>query len=259
MRVILTILVFFFSSFAVSQVSPDTDKPPSDVYEAAKKFKFSAADVYRLNRERKRAVDTYGIALSVANSFEENGILSAQYADEALENLLRRADSVLRAMGHSNVANEIATDYTLFYRGGFMRLFAGEKEIGDHEPLADWIEKVHSKIEKSIGDFWCKFFHFHDLFILNYGLPVVWEPKKYQLPDYLDHFSGHLIGGFIWDHHGVAGVVSYWIVEGVCSVYTSGFGLITFACSPIASYAEHITDKRIAPPIAERIWQRSNN
>lgn len=257
MQVIIAALFLFFSTVALSQAAPESDKPPSSTVEAAKKFGYSPSQVMKLNREKRKTVDADSIAFNVANSFEENGMLSAEYADEALENMLRRADGVLRSFGKHAVADEIATDYSLYFRGGFANQLFGAKEIGDHPPMSEWLRQVHDKIERSIGEFWCKFFHFHDIYILNYGLPVVWRPSTVGLDDYKDHFSGHLIAGFFWEHHGVAGVITYWIVEGTCTAFTGGVGLASFACGPIASFAEHVTDKRFAPPIAERIWKRA--
>jgi hypothetical protein len=258
MRVDIFAFALFFCTNAFSQVAPDSDKPPSNTYRAAEKFGFKASDVYRLNREKKKEIDVYGIGQAVAYSFEDNNLLAAEYADEALENMLRRADGVLRAFGKQAVADDIATEYSLYFRGWYTSYVFGSKEIGDHKPMSEWLDKVHKKIEQSIGEFWCKFFHFHDIFILNYGIPVVFSPAKYQLDDYKDHFSGHIIAGFFWEHHGVAGVTAYWVVEGLCSGFTGGVGLVSFACGPIANFASHITDKRIAPPIAERIWNRAN-
>lgn len=259
MRMIFMAMILMFTGTTMAQVSPESDKPPSAVIEVAKEYGFSPGQVYRANRDRKKKVDVDAISFNVTDALETNKILAAEYADEALENLLRRADGVLRKNGQVALANDIATDYSLFYRGGFVSMAFGEKEMGDHPPMSEWIDKTHMKIEKAIGDFWCKFWHFHDLFILNYGLPVVWNPSKYDLPDYKDHFSGHLIGGFFWEHHGVAGVISYWVIEGVCSGFTGGVGLVAFACTPIASFGEHITDKHLAPPVAERIWKASRD
>lgn len=257
MRVIICVFALFFGTNAFSQAAPDSDKPPSETYEAAKKFGIRPTDIYKLNRQKKKEIDAYGMSQDVAYSFEDNNILAAEYADDALENMLRRADSVLRIFGKRAVADEIATDYSLFFRGGFSNLAFASKELGDYKPMSDWLVNVHKKIEQSIGEFWCKFFHFHDIYILNFGFPVVLKPALYELPDYLDHFSGHLIAGFWWDHHGVAGVIAYWIVEGTCTGFTGGVGAVSFACGPIAGFAEHVTDKRIAPPIAERIWKRA--
>lgn len=258
MRMIFTALALIFATSAMAQVAPESDKPPSDSFNAAKQWGYSPVEVYKLNRKLKSKVDVDAIQYNLGSALEHDKMLLASYMDEAVENLLRRADGVLRATGNMALADEIATDYQLTFRGGVTYQAMGPKEIGDHPPISEWLGKIHAKIESAIGEFWCKFFHFHDLYILNHSIPVAFAPSKYDLDDYKDHVAGHLMFGFIWEHHGLAGVVTYWLVEGVCSGFTGGLGLVTFACGPIASYAEHVMDKRIAPPIATRVWKRAN-
>lgn len=255
MQVVIAILMFMIPSLCFSQ----SDEPDDTTYKAARKFGYSKIDIYKLNRQKRREIKSDGYMNDVAKALENDNIAAAQYADVALENLLSQAQGVLRNTGHNELADEIDIEFIMHYRNGFERLALGEKEIGDHPPMSKWLDSVHKRIEDAIGDFWCKFFHFHDIYILNQGFPVVWNPSKYDLKDYNDHFAGHPIFGFIFEHHGVAGVITYWIVQGVCSGATMGMGVVTFACGPISDLAEFIMDKKIAPPIAERIWKRAQN
>lgn len=251
----MQMIILFFTVFLVM-----SDQPTEGHYKAARKFGYSnKSDIYKLNRELRRSVKSESIAQDVMKSFDRDTIAAAEYSDLALENLLTLADGVLRNTGNDKLADEIATDFIMHYKNGFVRMALGEKELGDHPPMSEWLDDVHAKIEDSIGKFWCEFFHLHDIYILNHGLRIVFNPSQYKLDDYKDHFAGHLIWGFYWEHHGVAGVVVYWVVNGVCSGATAGLGIVTFACTPIASLAEHVTDKRLAPPVAERIWKRAND
>jgi hypothetical protein len=254
MRLIAVIFVFICGSlFAQS------DEPNQETYKVARKFGYSdKREIYKLNRELRKTVKSESIAQDVLKSFERDTIAAAEYSDIALENLLSTADIVLRNTGHDRLADEIAMDFVMHYRNGFARLALGEKELGDHPPMSQWLDDIHQKIEDAIGKFFCEFFHIHDLYILNHGFRVVFAPSQYKLDDYKDHFSGHLIWGWFWEHHGVAGVVVYWVVNGICGAATSGMGIAVFACSPIATLAENVTDKRLAPPVAERIWKRAN-
>lgn len=233
-------------------------KPINQDYLAASKYGYSAVDVYQLNRQKRREIKSDNYINDVAKALENDNIAAAQYADLALENLLSTAQGVLRANGHDRLADDIDLEFLMNYKNGFEHMALGIKEIGDHPPMSQWLTTVHDRIEDAIGNFLCEFFRFHDIFILNHGFPVILKPSKYSLKEYKDHFAGHPIWGWFWEHHGVAGVITYWVVQGVCSGMTSGLGLVTFACGPIASMAENFMDKRIAPPLAERIWKRNN-
>jgi hypothetical protein len=179
-------------------------------------------------------------------------------ADDATRALLNQADAVLRAEGHADLADDIKREFETYYIDSFTRsLLFGFTEIGDHPPANEWLDSVHKRIHDKIGDHWCQYFHFHDLEILNRGFPVVFNPDKYDIADYKDHFAGHYIGQFSWLHHGFAGVITYWAVQVTCSGATFGMGAVTFICAPISGLAEHVMDKRIAPPLAERLWLRA--
>ena len=259
MRLIAIALVFAFVGISYGENAVEGDSPTSETYKVAREFGYTnGKEIQRLNKVLKKKINTEAISQDIMTAFQRSDIEAAEKADIALQNLLARADGVLRNKGEPELADEIAYEYQRFYEFGFTKKALGIKEIGDHPPMSEWLDTVHTKIEDAIGNFFCEYFHFHDIYILNHGLPVVFNPKKYDLKDYLDHFSGHLIWGFWWEHHGVAGVVTYWVVEGICAASTSGVGIAVFACGPIAGLAEHVMDKRIAPPIATRIWDRYN-
>jgi hypothetical protein len=249
--IVFAVLLFFASNILKAE---DLTK---DDFKVAKRYGYSAKDIRLSYQEKSNAVNKDKILASVAYALENDGLKSAEYYDEAIANLLNKADVILRAEGNYDLADEIQLEYMLVYKGAVMRQFLGLKEIGDHPPLSEWLDTVHDKIHDTIGDFLCKQFHFHDIMILNYGLPVVFSPKQYKQKDYLDHFAGHLIWGWFWEHHGVAGVITYWVTDGICIGATYGLGIVTFVCGPIASLAENVMDKRIAPTVGERIWKRS--
>lgn len=228
-----------------------------DDYKVGQRYGYAKRDIKLSYQQKNISVNKDKIIKSVAYALENDQLRAAEYYDEALQNLLSKAGVILKAEGHYELAEEIEMEYTLKYSGAVTRMALGIKEIGDHPPLSEWLKTVHDKIHDTLGDFLCKQFHFHDIMILNYGLPVVFSPKQYKLKDYLDHFAGHLIWGWFWEHHGVAGVITYWVVDGICIGATYGLGVVTFVCGPIASFAENVMDKSIAPTMGERIWQRS--
>lgn len=255
MRVIQYIVLGLISFLCVSMVK--AEGLTKDDYKVGQRYGYTKRDLRLAYDEKYKSVNQEKIIKQVAFALENDNLRAAEYMDEALSNLLSTADVILRSQGHDDLADEIQTEYMLFYSGAATRQVLGMKEIGDHPPLSEWLKDVHNKIHDALGDFLCKYFHFHDIMILNYGLPVVFSPKQYKLKDYLDHFAGHQIWGWFWEHHGVAGVVTYWVVNGACIGVTYGLGVVTFVCGPIASLAENVMDKSIAPPVGERIWKRA--
>jgi hypothetical protein len=233
----------------------------ADDYKAAAAFGYT--DVEDLKRENEAASARVNLQAhydAVAKSFYGDRYKAAEMTDKAIGQLLSVAGGALRAKGEVELADEIAYEYEMYYKNSVACVVAGcVMEIGDHPPMNEWLDSVHEKIHAKMTDRWCQYFHFHDIEILNHGIPVVFAPTKYAFDDYKDHFAGHMDGPFSWVHHGVAGVVTYWGVNITCSAGTAGLGAVTFFCGPISGFAEHVMDKRIAPKVAKRIWDRAND
>ena len=232
-----------------------TEEPTPTDYDAAKEFGFSKRQVDLSSVGRRLTFSRKAIEDRVAKAMEDR-LVYAQESDKALAALIKQAGVVLRARGHASVAKEIEAEYTQ-YTDAIYQMAMQTKEIGDHEAFSEFLISTHDKIETAIGSFWCKYFHFHDLYIINYAVPVVWHPEAYDLTEYLDHFAGHILSQYSWKHHGLAGVVAYWAVNIACMAGTSGMGAVTFACGPIAGLAEHVIDKNVAPPLGKRIWKKA--
>lgn len=260
-------IIFFLSLSATSllfssQLKADetSDDLTSETYAAAKEFGFKdSAEIKKGHASAKIKINKKHYQNRVATAFDRDERLAGKMIDNSIDNILKLADGVLRARGEIALADDISFEYSVFYAGYVECLAAGcSKEIGDHPPINEWLDGVHKKIHDKIGDYWCQFFHIHDLEILNRGIPVVFQPVSFELIDYKDHFAGHMYGRFSFVHHGVAGVVTYWAVQVACSGATAGLGAASFFCGPISGFAEFVMDKNISPPLAERIWDRAH-
>lgn len=244
------------SSFA--EVSTELSK--EDVEIAASFGVRNEFKLRQLNRQKARQTNSTEISKNVLKTFEvPESEEAGKSLDVTMERIVQRASDAFKEVGDAESASQIKFEYNSRFKNYYanknkMRL----NEIGDHDYMSEWAKKWHEKIHAKIGDRWCQMLHTHDLFILNYGIPVVRAPKEFDLAEYQDHFAGHMKSEWSFVHHGVAGVVTYWAVEAACAAGTWGMGIVTFACSPIATAAEFVTDKRIAPPLAERIWNRNN-
>ena len=250
MQIILAAL-FMFSTALMADVA---EKPTS------LDMGYTTAELSALQKSREAEVDVEMIKRNVSDAFEAQDLLAAVYSDQAMGAIMSHAVNVLKYYGYAKKAERIGYEYERFYKTAFTDKFLGAKEIGDHEPLNEWVKQVHEDIEAEIGEYLCNFLHLHDMFILNYGVPVTMHPELYALNEYNDHFAGHIKEGRKWvfKHHGVAGVVTYWGVNIACSVGTAGMGMVSFVCGPMSTAAEVGMDKFIAPPLGEKIWTKAN-
>lgn len=250
MKYLILLLSLMFTTMAVADEESDND-------DVAQQHGYSKKELKKLRKEKAKRIDGEAIAQEIAKSFETDSFQAAKYTDQAIENMIQASKVVLTSYGYEDEANAISLEYNLKYKNYAVRQMLGDKELGDFPPMSEFLTKVHNKIEDLIGEFLCKMFHLHDLMIINYSMPVVFAPSKYDLENYIDHSAGHKFGWF-WIHHGFYGVVTYWIVNWTCGGFTAGMGIITFICGPISGFAESAMDSYIAPPVSEAIWKRFN-
>lgn len=253
-------VLFAFISFGVAQISKAAkDEPTDNDYKAAKRYGYSKSDVLEAYLEKKKTVNVDKLNAEIKKRLNGTELERSALIEDTLDAIIGRAVLVLSYEGHHKLADDISYEYEQFYRFALTKNLLKIDEIGDHPPMSEWLDSVHARIHEALGDFLCQYFRFHDLYILNRGIPIIFRPAMYDLKDYKDHFAGHLIWGWYWEHHGVAGVAAFWLVDGACIAGSYGLGIITFVCTPIASLAEHVMDKHIAPPIAEAIWKRAQD
>jgi hypothetical protein len=247
------LMVLMFCSTGYAQELTPTD------FDAGAKFGHEPKSMRSEHKARRGRVDDEKINLSVAETLEEpNSLPSARLLDLTTARIVQRSVAALNRFGYkedaAKIAGEYEANYQFFYEN---RFFGTVKEIGQHPPMNIWMELVHVVIHIKLGDFWCEYFHTHDLFILNFATPIVFNPSlAFDKIDYVDHFAGHPNGRWSFEHHGLSGVVSYWAASAACGSATAGLGLITFICGPLSSFVENSMDRYIAPRIGAAIWER---
>lgn len=259
MRVIF-LAMLMLSQIAVAQEDHErpfveSDEPTQLDYDLAKEFEVPQEDMKEARARIKASFSSKKAEESVTYAIQDLGLFAVK-SDAAIDKLIKSALNVLRHKKFYAEADQIEMEHQA--RKNFIQgMLAGRKDLGDHEAYSEWLTDVHNRIENLIGSYLCKNMRFHDLYIINHTIPVVFAPKKYPLPEYKTHFAGKQLITGRWLHHGLAGVVTYWTVRIACQIGTSGLGAIVFVCNPVAGLSEHVMDKRIAPPIAERVWKRA--
>lgn len=183
----------------------------------------------------------------------------AKRYDWALDNVMERATAELRKRGYRDLADEADADWNFHYRGFLTRMVLS-KDIGDHEPLVQWLSTFYLKVEGLIGRSACKALHISDIHSLNHGIAVVFKPCTFSMDEvtltrkeeYRQHFNGDFSPGGLY---GVIPVLVYWAIDIPCLMGTAG--LAAFLCGPAASIGEYATYKWIGPKISDRVFTRA--
>jgi len=171
----------------------------------------------------------------------------AEKTDRSLGAMVKLAVWKLRAEGYDDLADEIEADWQREF-AGFLPRQVALKELGDHEPLSQWLAAVTALIELAIGPQAMKLLHLDDLVIFNYAIPVVFDPTnpEWDMAEYSLHFVP------------LAGVTGYWTSYVACVGATWGGGMF-FLCTPASSAVEWILVKYVAPKMSDRVYMRANS
>ncbi len=198
--------------------------------------------------ERKTSV------LSVKEALETK-VETAKKIDRASENMVKFASFLLKQKGKPQIAAEIEAEYLDNYQNyTYLYAIGAVKDIGDHPPMWEWLDKLEKKLRAELGDFIMQASRLDDLRVFNYAIPIVLQPagdERFDPPvlisklDYKQHFVPF------------AGALSYWVTWGVCVGATYGAGML-FLCTPAGLIAERVMENRIAPDLSDRIWERAN-
>lgn len=206
-------------------------------------------------RETLLVKDFKPLKALLPESLRDQAVSTTQLAaqtDQTVSVIVRLVVFELRLKGYDEVAEAIEDEAK-----GFEGYLSRSAAIGDHKPLSDFLARVCFIAEALLGEYTYKALHIDDLFILNFGIPVTFDPNQDSAwcqetkestckIDYRLHTVP------------VLGVVTYWAAWGGCTGATWGAGAITFICAPIGSFAENVMVLYFAGDISNRVWDRHN-
>ena len=204
-------------------------------------FPLLATEPIAFDVTRKAEKKVYSQAMQIASSLESRQLAEVQARTFfALGAILKTAAKALRKKGHHSEADKIENEWSDTYSVYFFRV--GYGDIGDFEPLSDWLSAVYISLELLLGEYIVKSLHLDDIHIINHAIPVVFQPCKgpWIKDDYKEHFGA------------LSGVVGYWSVFIGCTLGTSGIGL--FFCMPAGMLAEFALANFLTPPIGGSIF-----
>lgn len=176
--------------------------------------------------------------------------------DKAIRQIILHSVDRLKRKGFKKEANEILWTYDDKFQNYLERITVEDKfrNIGDFEPLSNFLEETYLKIEALIGKEACELLRITDLRALNFEIPVCFDPcnPKWNVLEFGYHFAGgpDKNGNYT---QGLLPITSYWLTIAGCSYLTLGTGY-WLICSPIASIAEYEIAQYVAPPLGAMLY-----
>lgn len=204
-----------------------------------------------------------------------------ELATEAFTNMFMVAARNFREADKPELADRLMSEWNGRYRAEVLgRGFVGPlpEDVGDHQPYSEWIRDWYQVMEDQFGVEFMNFSRLRDIWILNFTLPVVFNPEasnqwcvthSVQYPadtcekEYARHFVGTWWAGSTdpyntaFKHHGFAGVISYWVVWTACEIATYGTGWFII-CMPAAQFVETTIELFVAPDVSDKIYAKYN-
>lgn len=169
-------------------------------------------------------------------------------ANRALGSIIKIATRNLRRRNYFKTARKIETEWAML-DGRIVDIAKGRRDIGDFEPISEWLAVTYELLELTLGFEICSILRFSDIKTINFGLRVVLSPCKYGPVEFDKHFCGD-------KYRGLAPVVVYWTVVTSCSIGTFGAGYF-FVCSPLGWLIELGVSEVVAPKLSPRIYERA--
>lgn len=166
-------------------------------------------------------------------------------ANRALGSIIRLAAKNLRRRGHHKTARKLEIEWSMI-DGRIVEIAKGQRDIGDFEPISEWLALAYEIIELNLGFTTCQILRLTDIKTINFALRVVFNPCRYGLVEFTNHFVGD-------KYKGLAPVVSYWSVVTGCSIGTFGAGYF-FVCSPAGWLIELGVLEVVAPRLSPKLY-----
>lgn len=218
-----------------------------------------AADAKEFDSRRTRQ--------KVAQQLDEGEL--PELARNALDAMFHKAAVELKKKGRADLAADLKSEWNTF--GQDLLNMSMLKDVGDHDPFSEWLAAWYAKLEAVLGVQIMEMTHLRDIWVMNFTIPVIFHPeadsawcKAVPAPDTCQAEYRRHMAGTKWQkkadehadeiqHHGFAGVVTYWAVDVACMA--AGGGL---ACGPVGTAAEFVMERYFAPSISDRIFTRVN-
>jgi len=178
----------------------------------------------------------------------------AEYSNSAIGAIIRKAAQDLRFKGSFQLARKLEKDWAQ-YNGVLVQMAQTHRgqmsmrDIGDFEPLNQWLSDAYEQIEASLGYTHCYSQRISDLKTINHGITVVFKPCEYEYAEFFKHFASDDP-----KYRSVLPVVSFWATLMGCYAGSYGTGFF-MVCGGAAVMVESLVDQNLAPMLAPKIYE----
>jgi len=183
-------------------------------------------------------------AQEVEDAFREGRM--KQVIHRALGALLNKTFDVLREQGHGDYADRMEDQWQDRFVGQM-----GVLDLGDHEPLNQWLADFYAGVEARISPKILRLFQIEDIKIFNFGIPVTVTPKgnkKTQEEWGSEEYKLHFVP--------VAAATTYWVSNIACSVAVPA--PISLGCGIAALAPRYGMQYWVAPKLSDEVYVRAN-
>jgi hypothetical protein len=164
-------------------------------------------------------------------------------AQSTLNRIVSEGNALLMEQGYAQEAMSLQKEWDHNYSGEFtaVQLF----DLGDHQPMNAWLADYYKKLQDKLGAPILRLTHVDDINVLNYAIPVVFQPKGDKRNG--DHwndveYSKHFIP-FI-------SVAAYWAGYVGCRAATKVHPAFKRYCSVAAGALKNLVRSTVAPKLS---------
>lgn len=191
----------------------------------------------------------------------------AEHSDRALDGMIRVSTQRLQEEGFTEEAYFLQGTWDAQYKGYLTKLVLASRvttrdgisilDIGDHQPLIQWLATAYALIELKLGVATCVALHISDIKTMNFCIPVVFSPCTFKMDSVTggrkEEYNRHFSQGEVY--YGLVPVITYWVLDISCIAGTSG--IATMLCMPVSSAAEYFMGKYVAPKLSDFIFDKA--
>lgn len=212
----------------------------------------SPLETSALNSAADESFDPEPEVLKIASDIETTDQVEkrlAWYVEWSVYGILKRADWAFRIRGMNEEADAIWLEWNE-YKAAIRQLSESRfaEDIGDHKPLSLWLARMYERLSGKFGPAITQAMHLNDLNIINFAIPVVFNPSNSEIDR--EEYARHFVP--------LSGTFTYWILLGICEL-TVQIPVVGSFCETGALVGQQIMLGRFSGMLSDFVWNRYNH
>ncbi|MBC7690714.1 MAG: hypothetical protein H7222_03020 [Methylotenera sp.] len=182
---------------------------------------------------------------------ELRAVAPAEETQIAVNELVGQALSDLRAEGFETLSGNLARQWDEKFSRHFLQ--TQFTNIGDHQPLVQFLADLYLTMHKKMGDKVNKLAYVEDINLLNWTIPVALQPKgdrrntdKWDITEYRLHFVPF------------SQIITYYASLAACKYALKSSPKMGQLCPTLSKTARNVMGQYIAPRLSDSIYRKFN-